>query len=112
VLRNSFRLQTTVNTANQTAIILATIDGNPDEFFKGGEIVRTSDGERRLIVQQIGTLLTLNFPFKDMDVGDSVEVFAGCDRTVETCKAKFSNVVNFGGHPLIPPINVFNEGLK
>jgi hypothetical protein len=26
-------------------------------------------------------------------------VWEGCDRTIDTCKKKFNNVINFGGFP-------------
>jgi uncharacterized phage protein (TIGR02218 family) len=35
-------------------------------------------------------------------VGDTFSVVAGCDKTFSTCKAKFSNSVNFRGFPYIP----------
>lgn len=34
--------------------------------------------------------------------GDSLTVFAGCDRRLATCAGKFANVVNFRGFPHIP----------
>lgn len=37
-----------------------------------------------------------------LEVGDSVRLVAGCDRTAATCKAKFSNFLNFRGFPHIP----------
>lgn len=35
-------------------------------------------------------------------VGDLVRVRAGCDRMVNTCRAKFANLLNFRGFPHIP----------
>jgi uncharacterized phage protein (TIGR02218 family) len=34
--------------------------------------------------------------------GDSLTVTAGCDKTPETCKAKFNNFLNFRGFPHLP----------
>jgi uncharacterized phage protein (TIGR02218 family) len=34
--------------------------------------------------------------------GDAFAVTAGCDKRVETCKARFANVVNFRGFPSMP----------
>jgi uncharacterized phage protein (TIGR02218 family) len=34
--------------------------------------------------------------------GDIVRLEAGCDRSVETCRAKFDNLLNFRGFPHIP----------
>jgi uncharacterized phage protein (TIGR02218 family) len=35
-------------------------------------------------------------------VGDIVRLVAGCDKTPETCHAKFGNILNFRGEPHIP----------
>jgi uncharacterized phage protein (TIGR02218 family) len=35
-------------------------------------------------------------------VGDTCTVFAGCDRSFVTCKARFANTANFRGFPHIP----------
>jgi len=38
----------------------------------------------------------------DIGVGDTFDVFAGCDKHLSTCKEKFANVVNFRGFPHMP----------
>lgn len=111
VARAAFQQDTQVDTVSQTEITVASVGGNPDQWFRAGEIVRVRDGERRLIVRQVGLNLTLNFPFRTLQVGNQVQLFAGCDRTATTCRDKFSNIVNFGGHPLIPLLNVFETRL-
>jgi uncharacterized phage protein (TIGR02218 family) len=35
-------------------------------------------------------------------VGDTFSITAGCDKRFETCRDRFSNVVNFGGFPHMP----------
>lgn len=37
-----------------------------------------------------------------ISVGDQFTIVAGCDRRLETCRDKFSNVLNFRGEPFIP----------
>ena len=37
-----------------------------------------------------------------IEVGDTFSVYAGCDKRIETCRAKFSNVINFQGEPDMP----------
>ena len=34
--------------------------------------------------------------------GDAFTVTAGCDKSAETCRARFTNIVNFGGFPHMP----------
>ena len=112
IARAGFRQATQVDVVNQTSVSVLDVGGQPDQWYQGGELLRSSDGERRLIVSQIGLSLTLNFPFRTLELGDAVEIFAGCDRTAPTCRDKFSNIENFGGHPLIPLLNVFEAGLR
>ena len=46
--------------------------------------------------------------------GDIVTLEAGCDRTCDTCRIKFDNLLNFQGFPFIPgedwQISYPNEG--
>jgi uncharacterized phage protein (TIGR02218 family) len=38
----------------------------------------------------------------EVRAGDAVRVEAGCDKRAETCRAKFSNFINFRGFPHVP----------
>lgn len=40
-----------------------------------------------------------------VQVGDNYSMIVGCDKTLSTCKDKFSNVVNFRGEPHIPGLD-------
>jgi len=113
VLRSEFVVETTaVSYSGGAFIAVGSVGGEADGHFNAGEIVRVADGERRLITSQQGVSLSLNYPFREMNPGDAVEIYAGCDHTIDTCKAKFDNVVNFGGHPYIPTINPFKTKLS
>lgn len=48
------------------------------------------------------TLTLLEAPLRELAVGDSFTVIAGCDKRAETCSGKFSNIANFRGFPHIP----------
>ena len=61
-------------------------------------------------------LLLLPFPFTI--VGQTVEVYAGCDHTAEPCATKFfttedpqGNLRNYGGFLFVPTKNPFESGL-
>lgn len=41
----------------------------------------------------------------DIAVGDEFDLYPGCDKLVETCHAKYSNLVNFGGFPTVPGVD-------
>lgn len=50
-----------------------------------------------------GSLLTLwQAPVAALVVGDTLEVTAGCDKQLATCRDRFQNAVNFRGFPHIP----------
>ena len=109
VVEASFTTATTVSSVSGTTVVVGAVGPNT---HKAGEIVRASDGERRTIVAQSGTTLTITHPFRELNVSDSVDLKAGCDHSVSTCKTTFSNVINFGGHPNIPVKDVTRVGLK
>ena len=48
------------------------------------------------------TITLLEAPVRSIGVGDTFDIFAGCDKRFETCQAKFANAVNFRGFPHIP----------
>lgn len=84
----------------------------PDEFV-GGEIYIPSQSERRMIIgADIGNgELTINYPFGRSTVGTPVQATRGCDHAWKGhCKNRYNNTERFGGHPLIPAINIFQSG--
>lgn len=78
-----------------------------DNDFAAGELVNMRTGERRLILSNVGMVISLGYPFVDAMPGDEIEMFRGCDHSFETCKAKFANGINFGGYKDIPADNPF-----
>lgn len=38
----------------------------------------------------------------DIQVGDELRLYPGCDKTLATCRDKFDNVINFRGEPFVP----------
>ena len=66
----------------------------------------------RLVLEQNGDHCTLVLPFHESVLTENVQVFAGCDHSIATCKAKFAdNEINFGGCPYVPTKNIFITGL-
>ncbi len=93
------------------SISTGDLSAQDTNFFTRGKITFTSganDGVEREIRSDIkvDNSRTITFweplPF-DPSVGDTFDITAGCDKTYETCKAKFSNGSNFRGFPYIPP---------
>lgn len=51
-----------------------------------------------------GVSLTLMYPLPSPPAaGDAFTAYAGCDHTLATCQARFSNAANFRGFPFVPP---------
>ena len=110
VARASFNTTTTVVSADGNTVFV-TADGFPDGDLKAGEFVVNRTGEKRLIMNNAADIITLNFPFVDILVGDTVELTNGCDHSFTTCDAKFSNTLQFGGQPFRPIDNPFEGDL-
>lgn len=85
-------------------------DSFEPSFFELGRVVWLS-GENTGVVSQVkadrlsgtGRLIALrqDTPF-DIAMGDSFQIFAGCDKTSSACRSKFDNLENFRGFPFIP----------
>ena len=84
----------------------------PDEFI-AGEIYIPSQNERRMIIGAdiSNGELTVNYPFGRIAQGTAVQFTRGCDHAWKGhCKTRYNNTPRFGGHPLIPPVNLFSSG--
>jgi len=108
----SFRLSSAAVTAESGSTITVTgADANGDGYYDGGFVENVGSSDRRLILSQVGTVLTLLLPFASSVNGSNVTVFAGCDHTIAICKSKFNNVINYGGFAFVPTKNIFETGI-
>lgn len=106
--RGTFAMVTTVTAASGNTVTLSSDGGNQDQWFRGGDFLRVVDGTRRLILDHTGNVLTLSRPLPaTVALPYSVDIAPGCDHTIKTCRDKFNNVLNFGGHPYISAAFVF-----
>jgi uncharacterized phage protein (TIGR02218 family) len=78
----------------------------PDGWFTGG-MLTTPTGGWLFVVGHEGSVVTVQHPCR-LGVSDGVTLYPGCDRSRETCAAKFGNILNFGGYPWIPQRNPFD----
>lgn len=76
-----------------------------DDYFSNGVITFTSGNNAGLsatVKKQTGQAIELLLPSAfGLQVGDAVTMIAGCDKTLNTCRDRFSNAINFGGFPHI-----------
>lgn len=83
-------------------VTLAGVGGHPDQWAQFGKLINGTDSEPRAVLSQVGAVITIDVPFRSTTPGGSMTLVAGCDLSPYTCRDKFANVVNFGGHPLLP----------
>lgn len=83
----------------------------PDDFFDAGLV--EIGGHRRMVVQHVGSTLTLMVPIDGIAAGAAFTVYKGCNRSsgVGGC-ADFANTVNFMGCPNIKKKNIFITGVE
>ena len=116
VSRVANSLDTQVTAIKGRNISIPSIGAFPNGWFIGGEVAIPARNERRMIVNQSGTVLTVNYEFSRIAVGTSIQVTAGCDHSYSGANGcpKFANQRNFGGCPFVPgeSNNVFVTGVK
>lgn len=99
---NALNLSVAAGTTLQKLVCSVTGSGTYDL----GELVFTSGvnaGVRRAVKSHTAGQLLLSFPLPDApSVGDTFTVYKGCDKTLTTCRNKFSNAVHFRGFPFVP----------
>ena len=101
-----------------------TVDGlfaaEGAQWARGGFINFGGGTDFRLVLNQPDDICTLLLPFNNTDlVGQSVDVFAGCDHTTTDCINKFNNasdvqtsfILFYGGFPFVPTKNPFTTRL-
>lgn len=103
---------TTIAVITSGTQIQVADDGHADNFLIAGEMILTSKGERRTIIDNVADLITINFPFSNPEVGDLVTLGSGCDHAYKgDCLNKYNNQLNYGGFPFTPTDNPFQGEL-
>jgi len=101
-----------VSSAGQV-VVLKNYGSFPVSEFVGGEIYIPSQSERRMVIGADSATgeITVNYPFGRVQSDTPVQITRGCDHAWKGhCLTRFNNTRNFGGHPLIPPLNIFETG--
>jgi len=99
-----------VQALDRQRLVVDGLAGYQDDWFSGGHVLWTSGANAGLkgdIKDQspsgASTALDLWLPAPlAIAVGDTLDVIAGCDKRMDTCRDKFSNLINFRGFPHMP----------
>lgn len=112
--RADYRTTASLIAVTGTTVEAGAFGAHPDTWFPGGYIEwETPEGafERRFIKAQSGGVLTLLGGTPGLPVGLTVDAYAGCDRSAQTCVDKFDNIDNFGGFSMLPGKSPFDGTL-
>jgi uncharacterized phage protein (TIGR02218 family) len=85
-----------------------SLNSQADGYYQNGYVRFTTGGNDNLSMDvnaffQSGgrVVFWMDMPY-DIQVGDTFNIVAGCDRLMSTCRDKFDNILNFRGYPTVP----------
>lgn len=111
VNRVNYKVIAVVENVQGTVITSTTFSSYANKYFTGGYLMfrdpDTGFMHTRHIVAHTGSTITMSNQIPELTITKEVEVYPGCDHTLNTCKNKFNNFLNFGGFPWIPTKNPF-----
>jgi len=92
--------------SDATSVTVSGLEGFDAGWFSHG-VARWESGMRmgieETVMRQDGGTIAFDRPVGDwVEIGDTLTVYAGCDKRFSTCGSKFFNAVNFQGFPHIP----------
>jgi len=92
--------------ATSTVRVLHTDLAQADGWASLGTLTFTSgalNGKSYGIQKQVGGALSMMVPLPSAPaLGDTIQIYPGCDKTQATCKTKFNNLAHFAGFPYVP----------
>lgn len=98
-----------ISIAAPRRFLVSGIGGFAENWFSGGRLAFTSGEADGLAFEvrghQTSTGVEIELwaePAVTINPGDGFNITAGCDKSFETCKEKFTNGLNFRGFPHIP----------
>jgi len=98
----AWSVNATVSAVDSDGVVLtsSSFATKEDGWFTRGFL--TWGDYHRMIVDHVGSNITIRFHMPSFTSGQSITAYAGCDRQLHTCVEKFDNMLNFFGHPWIP----------
>lgn len=109
VNKELFRVDGTLDAIGNLQVNSNAASTKPNGWFSAGFFQVQGTEIRGFITEHTTSVLKLLSMPPGLQVGQAISMYAGCDRRVETCVAKFNNLVNFLGFPHIPIQNPFDR---
>jgi hypothetical protein len=92
----------------QGQVITVDNDGFDNSALVGGQMTITRTGEKQAIILNTDNVLRIGMVPVDIVVGDTLDLFRGCNHfRLGDCKNVYNNVVNYGGFDFIPVKNPY-----
>lgn len=109
----SFTFTGTVTTVTSGLIFTSNALTQAAGYFTGGQITWTSGNNNglKMEVKEFANkqvVLAQAMPYA-IQVGNSFQIVAGCDKTHQTCISKFNNIINFRGEPFVPGTDAISK---
>ncbi len=112
VTLGTYTVSSTVTSSSSKRVFTDSSRTEADNYFRYGLLTWTGGNNSGLSMEVKRYILGAPSQFDlyhDMpsfiQAGDTYDVYAGCDKLEGTCKSKFSNFVNFRGHPFMAGLN-------
>lgn len=111
LLKANFLSASSISIVHDRSLMESATLTQASGYFELGKIDFTSgvnNGVERNIkaysyISGTSQQFVLNYPLLNLpSIGDTFNIYAGCDKTKNTCNTKFNNLVNFRGFPFIP----------
>jgi len=101
---------TVVSLSGDRGFAVSGLSGFAEGWFALGTLhwlTGTNTGRKAEVLSHAVTgadviITLLEAPVRPVEVGNTFDIFAGCDKRFETCQSKFANADNFRGFPHIP----------
>jgi uncharacterized phage protein (TIGR02218 family) len=111
LLLADFENDVTIDAISGNTLIVPEASGFDDGYFAGG-IITSPDNSFLFVIGHSGTSIQvqrLNFSmvsqFAIQGPGMTAKIYPGCNKSRDTCRVKFDNLLNYGGFDHIPTKN-------
>jgi len=101
--KTSYKVTANISDIDGLVLTSPTFAFYPNEYFYLGECIMVKSGitQERLITEHTGDKITLQNPLSDVEIGDIVDAYPGCNKQASTCLNKFGNILQFTGFPYL-----------